>query len=287
MIEISRLSEALKKDPALLEFARCAQAAAGTGKGYAPKRPVEALGEKRLIAYTVLAGKFRLDADEQPRTMTPQETMGIADGILRAETLFISGEVLDLLHEMSVKIQAAYRDSGDKKPTPKKLPFQAMFITTVEALRFDADTAMDAMLLVDAFTHPKPMEAYTLNFHGNNVSKGRPNQIFTDSLALFLEEKIVAVEAERPSRQMRKESERLGITGPDTISTLKLRAYEHSGGTSSGESDREYANQWLVRGHPRNQWMPSRQVHELRWIDPYVKGPEGAPFRERVIAAIR
>lgn len=42
---------------------------------------------------------------------------------------------------------------------------------------------------------------------------------------------------------------------------------------------RSYRVRWVVDGHWRNQWYPSSGVHRPRWIEPYVKGPDGAPLR--------
>ena len=40
----------------------------------------------------------------------------------------------------------------------------------------------------------------------------------------------------------------------------------------------DYSHQWLVGGHWRNQWLPSRAAHRLQWISPYVKGPADKPL---------
>jgi len=48
------------------------------------------------------------------------------------------------------------------------------------------------------------------------------------------------------------------------------------------ETEREYQHRWWVSGHIRAQWYPSLQAHKLIWIAPYIKGPEEAPFLEKV-----
>lgn len=45
---------------------------------------------------------------------------------------------------------------------------------------------------------------------------------------------------------------------------------------SSGAS-RAYAHQWVVSGHWRNHYFPSRNDHRPIWIAPHLKGPDGAP----------
>lgn len=62
---------------------------------------------------------------------------------------------------------------------------------------------------------------------------------------------------------------------PARVRVITLRRPATSG---SGDSDREYHHQWIVRGHWRQQWFPARKVHRPVWIAPHVKGPEGAPL---------
>ena len=46
----------------------------------------------------------------------------------------------------------------------------------------------------------------------------------------------------------------------------------------SGES-REWSCQWMVGGHWRNQWLPSKATWEPRYIQPYLKGDPTKPLR--------
>lgn len=43
----------------------------------------------------------------------------------------------------------------------------------------------------------------------------------------------------------------------------------------------DWSHRWMVDGHWRNQWCPSTKEHRLTFIAPYVKGPEGLPFKEK------
>lgn len=63
---------------------------------------------------------------------------------------------------------------------------------------------------------------------------------------------------------------------PRSVRVIKLRRVSHA--TENAESDREYHHQWIVRGHWRQQWYPSREIHRPVWIAPHIKGPEGAPL---------
>jgi hypothetical protein len=63
---------------------------------------------------------------------------------------------------------------------------------------------------------------------------------------------------------------------PSAVRVIELRRkYTATGGGASG---REYHSRWVVRGHWRNQWYPSRDGHKPIWIAPHVKGPEDAPL---------
>jgi hypothetical protein len=54
-------------------------------------------------------------------------------------------------------------------------------------------------------------------------------------------------------------------------------------------SGRTYTHRWVVNGFWRKQWYPTRGRHEDKWIDSYVKGPEGTPLvtKARVYAVNR
>lgn len=62
--------------------------------------------------------------------------------------------------------------------------------------------------------------------------------------------------------------------------------------TQSGTtpSPRDWAYQWAVSGHWRQQFYRSTNDHRPRWIAPYVKGPKDKPFRAprfKVFAVVR
>ena len=55
------------------------------------------------------------------------------------------------------------------------------------------------------------------------------------------------------------------------------------------DGTRDWAFQWVVRGHWRHQYYRSLDTHRVIWIDPYVKGPEDKPLKPSatVFAVIR
>jgi hypothetical protein len=52
----------------------------------------------------------------------------------------------------------------------------------------------------------------------------------------------------------------------------------HPSADPGDETRRTYDHRWVVRGHWRKQWYPSRNDHLPIWISPHVKGPDGAPL---------
>ena len=84
-----------------------------------------------------------------------------------------------------------------------------------------------------------------------------------------------------PNRAFQKAaSAAIGHTpAPDAfrVTTVRLRRSGAPHTTPTGESGR-YTHQWLVSGHWRNQWYPSRQDHAPIYIMPHVKGPTDTPL---------
>jgi hypothetical protein len=103
---------------------------------------------------------------------------------------------------------------------------------------------------------------------------------------LLMQQPLATLEDVQADRHARRRLQRAGHE-PAAVRVIRLRRATHSTGT--GESDREYHHQWIVRGHWRQQWYPSREVHRPVWIAPHVKGPEGAPLLggEKVHAWVR
>jgi len=49
----------------------------------------------------------------------------------------------------------------------------------------------------------------------------------------------------------------------------------------------DWKYRWLVQGHHRAQWYPSRQMHEVKWIASYTKGPDDKPIKTPIYRVIR
>jgi hypothetical protein len=140
---------------------------------------------------------------------------------------------------------------------------------------------------IQAPFHPDPIPIHD-SATGELVAPGEisyPIDVLK-SAWLLMQQPLAHIEEVTPDRPSRKRLRRLGHE-PSAVRVVHLRRASRPSGV--GESDREYHHQWIVRGHWRQQWYPSRQVHRPVWIAPHVKGPEGAPLigGEKVHAWVR
>lgn len=92
---------------------------------------------------------------------------------------------------------------------------------------------------------------------------------------LSMQESIVETTTERLDSRTAAKAARRNVD----VSPMKvLRLRRHRSEPTGGRADRSYSHRWLVSGHWRNQYLPSRGTHRLQWIAPYVKGPEDKPL---------
>lgn len=131
---------------------------------------------------------------------------------------------------------------------------------------------------------------YTRSPWGTVVDESKqPGEKSLLSFAAFLRSKFVASPLTPASRPLRRAALRGGHVEPDDpmqVAVVTLRHINQQTNESTGDS-REYRHQWWVSGHYRQQWHPSTQRHEVAWIAPHVKGPDGAPFLPKVYKVAR
>jgi hypothetical protein len=66
---------------------------------------------------------------------------------------------------------------------------------------------------------------------------------------------------------------------PQLVRYIELRAVKRPPRPQAGdEPSRIYKHSWVVRGHWRSQWYPSREAHRPLWIGAHVAGPDDAPL---------
>ena len=75
------------------------------------------------------------------------------------------------------------------------------------------------------------------------------------------------------SRQIRRNlSRKMGIDRINSF-TINMHNYIHNAGNAA--SSRVYHCRWIVRGH----WREYKKSGKKTWVDPYIKGPPGMPWR--------
>lgn len=110
------------------------------------------------------------------------------------------------------------------------------------------------------------------------------------SCLTFLEQRILIAPKHRAERHARKRLERQGYPHEPLIRVVELRRKQSRPDHSDEHDPVEWSCQWVVSGHWRNQWYPSMNDYQPRWIMPYVKGPEDRPLkppRAKVFAVVR
>lgn len=113
-------------------------------------------------------------------------------------------------------------------------------------------------------------------------------RIFASCL-VFMDQKILMQSVQRGERHSRRRAERAG-QAERSIRVIELRKARTVSTVIDEKTHIERTCRWIVSGHWRQQWYPSLQVNQPRWIMPYVKGPEHKPLkppRARVFAVVR
>jgi hypothetical protein len=128
---------------------------------------------------------------------------------------------------------------------------------------------------VDEKASYRPGDSYDAN-----PDKTAPwGQTLRAAWLLMSQDHIAEVQDLQPGRAARRRAEREGVD-LHAVRVLHLRRATRSQGAPDGEGpSREYTCRWMVRGHWRQQWYPSRSVHRPIWINPHLKGSEDKPLR--------
>jgi hypothetical protein len=93
----------------------------------------------------------------------------------------------------------------------------------------------------------------------------------------FLAEPWINTERYEPDRHQAKRAIRT-LEHVPAIHVVHLRRRAQTGNADHEAGNVEWSHRWLVRGHWRNQWYPSLEVHKPRWIAEHIKGPEAMPL---------
>ena len=113
-------------------------------------------------------------------------------------------------------------------------------------------------------------------------------RVFAAGLVL-LNQRIIVPSNHRPDRASRKRAEGVFHQEP-VVRVVELRRRQAKSEHHDEPDVIDWACQWVVSGHWRQQWYPSLNAYQPRWIMPYVKGPEDKPLkppRAKVFAVVR
>ena len=105
--------------------------------------------------------------------------------------------------------------------------------------------------------------------------EGAERQLY--GMLQFLKSPYIGFVKHAIPRPMRRAAERKQIEMPKAVRVIVLRRKASDGRDVSEQDD--WTCRWIVRGHWRNQWYRSTQLHHPVWIAPYVKGPENKPLK--------
>lgn len=116
------------------------------------------------------------------------------------------------------------------------------------------------------------------------------NRQLLHAFLLFIEQRIFVSSMSPAERAVRKRAERAGWADAPLVRVIKLRRAQSMNGITDAAGAHEWSCQWVVRGHWRQQFYPSKHANQPLWITPYVKGPEDKPLkppRATVFAVVR
>lgn len=112
---------------------------------------------------------------------------------------------------------------------------------------------------------------------GDQTFPGTNTTRYIHALWLLLNQTVTKVEEEGVDRAARKRAEKMRL--PSKVTVIRLRREVSTLGREPGESQVQWQHRWIVRGHWRWQACgPGRTERKRIWINPFVKGPESAPF---------
>ncbi len=133
-------------------------------------------------------------------------------------------------------------------------------------------------------------DATMLQFEGRSRSAAGCLLITLGACLTFLEQRILVTVQHRAERHARKRLERQGYQSEALIRVVELRRKQARSAPRGDAEPVEWSCQWVVSGHWRQQWYPSLNANQPRWVMPYIKGPPEKPLkppRATIFAVIR
>jgi hypothetical protein len=131
------------------------------------------------------------------------------------------------------------------------------------------------------FQNAKTIEDVVPRFRGAKLEIGKCHpEIFQTLAGLhFMKQPFCTIERHRPERMVRREAKRKKQPEPQPINTISLRKKVTKYDQLNKDSEIDWQWRWLVSGHWRDQYYPSKHTNEPIFIQPYIKGPEDKPLK--------
>lgn len=127
---------------------------------------------------------------------------------------------------------------------------------------------------------PSPSQMLEVLSEGvDQPSMGTNTMRYAHALWLLLNQTVTKIEDERAERPARRRAEKAKL--PSAVTVIRLRREVSTLDREPGESQIEWQHRWIVRGHWRWQACGVGRTERRRiWINPFIKGPEGAPIKQ-------
>lgn len=275
------------------------------GPGHPVASVIDALGEQRGIAATLMAFPERVTFETFEMAMSDDD-LAIPDRAVVFSVGTLIREAVPFLWLNDMRLAAQRSRVPPHVIDRDVLPLPLMYWSfetaldygpvTGENLLIDAWVVMDAGDKIRVFGYGErdgnPIVGLTDFHYGKRFPDEEPNAAILLAMLSFLNSPYISNEQERMRRPERREYARLCPNDKEpSVRVVRLRAPEPSLRQESEQrnpaSETNWHSRWLVRGHHRAQWYPSRKAHKVIWIPPYIKGPQDKPFKPPVYAVTR
>jgi hypothetical protein len=127
---------------------------------------------------------------------------------------------------------------------------------------------------------PESMSLYELEDHDRTSSRIEKAERALVVTWLLMGQTLATTEDIHPTKASMKFIRRIdpGLLGATRYVQLRHQSMSPQARSDTAEAGRTYRHRWIVRGHWRNQYYPSRRANRPIWIDAHPKGPDGAPI---------
>lgn len=103
---------------------------------------------------------------------------------------------------------------------------------------------------------------------------------FVLAACAWLRQRVLVTDARPVERHLRRRLVReYQLASEPEVRVVQLRRREHPAPAGVASHDVDWSCRWVVTGHWRHQAYQRGARHDLKWIDPYVKGPDDKPLR--------